>query len=105
MPAPLSRNKPYLKSLVGLFAIPNNQTHTTSQYEFFNLAGEEGFEPPILGPEPSALPLGHSPSSKRTLLSRFASRQKLRPKATLLLSNLHTIAKAPWFVNLVKLRG
>jgi hypothetical protein len=25
------------------------------------LAGEEGFEPPILGPEPSALPLGHSP--------------------------------------------
>jgi hypothetical protein len=27
------------------------------------MAGEEGFEPPILGPEPSALPLGHSPSS------------------------------------------
>jgi hypothetical protein len=26
------------------------------------MAGEEGFEPPILGPEPSALPLGHSPS-------------------------------------------
>lgn len=25
------------------------------------MAGEEGFEPPILGPEPSALPLGHSP--------------------------------------------
>jgi hypothetical protein len=30
----------------------------------FCMAGEEGFEPPILGPEPSALPLGHSPSSK-----------------------------------------
>jgi hypothetical protein len=29
------------------------------------MAGEEGFEPPILGPEPSALPLGHSPSSIR----------------------------------------
>jgi hypothetical protein len=28
------------------------------------LAGDEGFEPPILGPEPSALPLGQSPSSK-----------------------------------------
>jgi uncharacterized membrane protein len=26
-----------------------------------SMAGEEGFEPPILGPEPSALPLGHSP--------------------------------------------
>src|SRR5690606_6406773 len=25
------------------------------------LAGDEGFEPPILGPEPSALPLGQSP--------------------------------------------
>jgi hypothetical protein len=28
----------------------------------FLLAGDEGFEPPILGPEPSALPLGQSPS-------------------------------------------
>jgi hypothetical protein len=26
------------------------------------MAGDEGFEPPILGPEPSALPLGQSPS-------------------------------------------
>ncbi len=25
------------------------------------MAGDEGFEPPILGPEPSALPLGQSP--------------------------------------------
>jgi hypothetical protein len=25
------------------------------------VAGDEGFEPPILGPEPSALPLGQSP--------------------------------------------
>ncbi len=26
------------------------------------LAGDEGFEPPITGPEPVALPLGQSPS-------------------------------------------
>lgn len=25
------------------------------------LAGDEGFEPPIMGPEPTALPLGQSP--------------------------------------------
>jgi hypothetical protein len=25
------------------------------------MAGDEGFEPPMLGPEPSALPLGQSP--------------------------------------------
>ena len=28
------------------------------------MAGDEGFEPPILGPEPSALPLGQSPITK-----------------------------------------
>ena len=27
----------------------------------FYLAGDEGFEPPITGPEPVALPLGQSP--------------------------------------------
>ncbi len=26
------------------------------------LAGDEGFEPPISGPEPGALPLGQSPT-------------------------------------------
>ncbi len=26
------------------------------------MAGDEGFEPPIMGPEPTALPLGQSPS-------------------------------------------
>ena len=26
------------------------------------LAGEEGFEPPMTGPKPVALPLGHSPT-------------------------------------------
>ena len=25
------------------------------------MAGDEGFEPPIMGPEPTALPLGQSP--------------------------------------------
>jgi hypothetical protein len=34
------------------------------------MAGEEGFEPPILGPEPSALPLGHSPIKKLLADSR-----------------------------------
>ena len=28
------------------------------------MAGDEGFEPPILGPEPSALPLGQSPIAR-----------------------------------------
>jgi hypothetical protein len=27
------------------------------------MAGDEGFEPPISGPEPGALPLGQSPSA------------------------------------------
>ena len=29
------------------------------------MAGDEGFEPPILGPEPSALPLGQSPIARK----------------------------------------
>jgi hypothetical protein len=32
------------------------------------MAGDEGFEPPILGPEPSALPLGQSPTVMMNLL-------------------------------------
>ena len=28
------------------------------------MAGDEGFEPPITGPEPGALPLGQSPILK-----------------------------------------
>ena len=28
------------------------------------MAGDEGFEPPISGPEPGALPLGQSPTSE-----------------------------------------
>lgn len=31
------------------------------------MAGDEGFEPPILGPEPSALPLGQSPLQGRII--------------------------------------
>lgn len=30
----------------------------------FLLAGDEGFEPPITGPEPVALPLGQSPTGQ-----------------------------------------
>jgi hypothetical protein len=37
----------------------------------FSLAGDEGFEPPILGPEPSALPLGQSPT-------RISQREQIR---------------------------
>jgi hypothetical protein len=32
------------------------------------LAGDEGLEPPILGPEPSALPLGQSPITLKVYL-------------------------------------
>src|SRR6266568_6402812 len=31
----------------------------------YKLAGDEGFEPPIAGPEPVALPLGQSPTITR----------------------------------------
>ena len=31
------------------------------------MAGDEGFEPPISGPEPGALPLGQSPIAGFTL--------------------------------------
>ena len=41
------------------------------QHGFFNksyyskkMAGAEGFEPPITGPKPVALPLGHAPKTK-----------------------------------------
>jgi hypothetical protein len=30
------------------------------------MAGDEGFEPPITGPEPGALPLGQSPVGMST---------------------------------------
>jgi hypothetical protein len=35
------------------------------------MAGDEGFEPPILGPEPSALPLGQSPLVSIELTMRW----------------------------------
>ena len=36
---------------------------------FNNLAGAEGFEPPIIGPKPIALPLGHAPKETVKFLS------------------------------------
>ena len=36
---------------------------------FNNLAGAEGFEPPIIGPKPIALPLGHAPKESVKFLS------------------------------------
>ena len=40
------------------------RVNTKSSYPLLlcYLAGDEGFEPPITGPEPVALPLGQSPS-------------------------------------------
>ena len=35
------------------------------------LAGDEGFEPPFLGPEPSALPLGQSPVQGRIINNKY----------------------------------
>ena len=54
-----------------------------SKYSSFFLAGDEGFEPPITGPEPVALPLGQSPiclvsfMSLRTCFIMFWSRTGL----------------------------
>jgi hypothetical protein len=38
-----------------------NKIFVPKSYDSGLMAGDEGFEPPILGPEPSALPLGQSP--------------------------------------------
>ena len=56
------------------------------------MAGDEGFEPPITGPEPVALPLGQSPSSELAAMSRFDVRQKLRLQPWFLLSIQHSVA-------------
>lgn len=37
------------------------KSEMTTILEKLSLAGDEGFEPPITGPEPVALPLGQSP--------------------------------------------
>ena len=37
----------------------------------FFMAGDEGFEPPITGPEPGALPLGQSPMDSQVVKSRI----------------------------------
>ncbi len=34
------------------------------------MAGVEGFEPPLLGPEPSVLPLDHTPTNVREFYTR-----------------------------------
>ncbi len=38
-----------------------NEVFVSKKFDPRLMAGDEGFEPPILGPEPSALPLGQSP--------------------------------------------
>ena len=38
-----------------------NEVFIPKNFEKFFMAGDEGFEPPITGPEPGALPLGQSP--------------------------------------------
>ncbi len=37
------------------------KVQTTHKWVASTLAGMEGFEPPIMGPEPTALPLGYIP--------------------------------------------
>jgi hypothetical protein len=44
----------------------------------FLLAGDEGFEPPITGPEPVALPLGQSPMGGQERNIRIVKRRKLQ---------------------------
>ena len=39
----------------------SNKAKDPPKGEPLALAGDEGFEPPIMGPEPTALPLGQSP--------------------------------------------
>jgi hypothetical protein len=41
-----------------------NKVFVPKSFDSGLMAGDEGFEPPILGPEPSALPLGQSPTQE-----------------------------------------
>jgi hypothetical protein len=38
-----------------------------------SMAGAEGFEPPITGPKPVALPLGHAPKKLSTFIFYYSS--------------------------------
>ena len=49
------------------------------------MAGDEGFEPPILGPEPSALPLGQSPITE-SIVPQGAALLKQRPQTVVILN-------------------
>lgn len=44
------------------------------------MAGAEGFEPPIIGPKPIALPLGHAPNkSLRFIITTTLHQMKVDP--------------------------
>lgn len=45
-----------------------NEVFVAKNFNRRLMAGDEGFEPPILGPEPSALPLGQSPITRSIIL-------------------------------------
>ena len=40
-----------------------------------SMAGAEGFEPPIIGPKPIALPLGHAPNENTKFLTTTLPQQ------------------------------
>ncbi len=44
---------------------------------FLKMAGDEGFEPPIMGPEPSALPLGQSPKCTLNYIKQEGFKSRL----------------------------
>ena len=59
--AALTYDEPDLSKAQGVRIPPERYKKDSHWVSRFYMAGMEGFEPPILGPEPSALPLGHIP--------------------------------------------
>lgn len=49
-----------------------------------SMAGAEGFEPPIVGPKPTALPLGHAPNKNVKIYYYYSSSDEGWPPRSIL---------------------
>ena len=63
------------------------------------MAGAEGFEPPITGPEPVALPLGHAPTKTKSSMPNGGRKRNRAPltRNCLVLNNIHDLTKTIFF--------
>jgi hypothetical protein len=61
------------------------QKKDVNLYTEHTMAGVEGFEPPMPGPKPGALPLGYTPNTLKNILSKknaYSSLSALRPESS-----------------------